>query len=83
MQAKLTLSINKKVIERAKLYAQEHEQSVSSLVEAYLDRISAHTETSSNIQAPITGSLIGMFADQDLGQDYKTLLSEARMDKHK
>ncbi|MFW1767896.1 DUF6364 family protein [Acinetobacter bereziniae] len=54
MQAKLTLSINKKVIERAKLYAQEHEQSVSSLVEAYLDRISAHTETSSNIQAPIT-----------------------------
>lgn len=83
MQAKLTLSINKKVIERAKLYAQEHEQSVSSLVEAYLDRISAYTETSSNIQAPITGSLIGMFADQDQGQDYKTLLSEACMEKHK
>ncbi|MCM8512105.1 antitoxin [Acinetobacter bereziniae] len=83
MQAKLTLSINKKVIERAKLYAKEYEQSVSSLVEAYLDRISAHTETSSNIQAPITGSLIGMFADQDQGQDYKTLLSEACMEKHK
>ncbi|MDR0237570.1 DUF6364 family protein [Acinetobacter sp.] len=83
MQAKLTLSINKKVIERAKLYAQEHEQSVSSLVEAYLDRISAHTEASINIQAPITGSLTGMFADQDQGQDYKTLLSEALMDKHK
>ncbi|ELW80276.1 MULTISPECIES: DUF6364 family protein [Acinetobacter] len=83
MQAKLTLSINKKVIERAKLYAQEHEQSVSSLVEAYLDRISAHIETSSNIQAPITGSLIGMFADQDQGQDYKTLLYEACMEKHK
>lgn len=58
-------------------------RSVSSLVEAYLDRIWAHTETSSNIQAPITGSLIGMFADQDQGQDDKTLLSEVCMEKHK
>ncbi|MFW2172741.1 DUF6364 family protein [Acinetobacter guillouiae] len=83
MQAKLTLSIDKKVIERAKIYAQEHEQSVSSLVEAYLDRISAHTEISSDVQAPITGRLTGMFAIQDQGQDYKALLSEARMEKHK
>lgn len=40
MQSKLTLSIDKDVIVRAKHYAQENQQSVSSLVEAYLDRLS-------------------------------------------
>ncbi len=83
MQAKLTLSIDKKVIERAKLYAQVNEQSVSSLVEAYLDRISTQTVIPNDTQAPITGSLTGMFATDDLDQDYKELLADARMEKHK
>lgn len=82
MQAKLTLSIDKNVIERAKNYAQQHQQSVSSLVEAYLDRISAQSNRVNEIQAPITEHLTGMFATQDNGQDYKELLADARLEKH-
>ncbi|MGN5763742.1 DUF6364 family protein [Acinetobacter calcoaceticus] len=82
MQAKLTLSIDKNVIERAKHYAQQHQQSVSSLVEAYLDRISAQANRTNELQAPITERLTGMFAEQDNGQDYKELLADGRMEKH-
>lgn len=83
MQAKLTLSIDKNVIERAKHYAQQHQQSVSSLVEAYLDRISAQANRTTNeLHAPITEHLTGMFAEQDNGQDYKELLADARLEKH-
>ncbi|RZG86455.1 DUF6364 family protein [Acinetobacter venetianus] len=84
MQAKLTLSIDKNVIERAKYYAQQHGQSVSSLVEAYLDRISvlAKANISNHTQAPITNALTGMFAVQDTGEDYKKMLEDARMEKY-
>jgi len=82
MQAKLTLSIDKNVIERAKHYAQQHQQSVSSLVEAYLDRISAQANRTTNeLHAPITEHLTGMFAEQDNWQDYKELLADGRMEK--
>ena len=82
MQAKLTLSIDKNVIERAKHYAQQHQQSVSSLVEAYLDRISAQANKDNELRSPITEHLTGMFAAQDNGQDYKELLEDARLEKH-
>lgn len=88
MQAKLTLSIDKNVIGRAKSYAQYHQQSVSGLVEAYLDRISTqqpNTQIVRHTIAPITDSLVGMFAqegDSLEDKDYKTLLAEARMEKH-
>lgn len=70
------------MIERAKNYAQQHQQSASSLVEAYLDRISAQSNRVNEIQAPITEYLTGMFAAQDNGQDYKELLADARLEKH-
>ncbi len=82
MQAKLTLSIDKNVVERAKHYAQQHQQSVSSLVEAYLDRISTQAQNSNDLKTPITEHLTGMFAAQDQGRDYKELLADARMEKH-
>ena len=41
MNTKLTLSLDKNVIERAKLYAKEHEVSVSFLVENYLLKITS------------------------------------------
>lgn len=85
MQAKLTLSIDKNVIGRAKDYAQYHRQSVSILVESYLDRISTQQPTKQQTIAPITDSLVGMFAQEDdtlNNTDYKTLLAEARMEKH-
>ena len=84
MQSKLTLSIDKDVIVRAKHYAQENQQSVSSLVEAYLDRLSTaqKKDPTQAYNAPITTHLAGMFAVEDTGQEYKDLLADARMEKH-
>ena len=84
MQSKLTLSIDKDVIVRAKNYAQENQQSVSSLVEAYLDRLSMaqQKDNAQEYHAPITTGLVGMFAAEDTGQDYKDLLADARLEKH-
>lgn len=45
MTTKLTLSINKTVIEKAKLYAKGNNQSLSQIVESYLEKI-----TSENIE---------------------------------
>ena len=39
MQAKLTLSIDKKVIEKAKLFAKSTQRSLSEMVESYLEDI--------------------------------------------
>lgn len=86
MQTKLTLSIDKNVILRAKQYAEQQQQSVSNIVENYLDRISKPVvqSTSQKISAPITDGLVGMFAqdDEDQAKDYKKLLEEARLEKY-
>ena len=37
MKAKLTLSVEKSVVERAKRYAREHERSLSEIVTKYLE----------------------------------------------
>lgn len=34
-----------------------------------------------NLNAPITKSILGMFAEDDDGEDYKTTLNRARMEK--
>ena len=89
MSSKLTLSIDAEVIDRAKQFAQHNKQSVSSLVENYLDRISTpQAAPAHSADAPITDGLVGMFAqDAQMIQahsdapDYKTLLAQAREEK--
>jgi len=44
MEAKLTLRLNDKVIERAKKYARSHKISLSKMVESYLDSITKQKE---------------------------------------
>ena len=39
MDKKLTLSLNERVIERAKVYAQDHKISLSRLIESYLSSL--------------------------------------------
>jgi len=78
MLTKLTLSIEKDVIEKAKIFAQGRRTSVSRLVQEYLSSVSATGKTGADgveWTAPITDGLVGMFEDD--GQDYKTLLEEA------
>lgn len=46
MDAKITLSFNKQVIERAKKYAESHNMSLSRLMELLLDNITTHQYSS-------------------------------------
>jgi hypothetical protein len=71
---KLTLRLNKRLIEQAKAYAAEHNISVSELVETYflqLDRQKGQTHT------PLVEQLTGLLpGDVDVKQEYNRYLEE-------
>jgi hypothetical protein len=76
MNKKLTLSLNESVIEKAKLYAQHHEISLSRLVESYLSSLIENKTQDIEI-TPLVESLSGVFqfpSDFDLRNDYTDYL---------
>jgi len=82
MLTKLTLTIEKSVIEKAKEYAQDRNKSVSRIVEEYLDGLSKNKikpSAKNDLKSPITDSLVGMFLDT--GEDYKKILDDARSER--
>lgn len=81
MQTKLTLTIEKDVVKKAKAYARQKDKSVSRIVEEYLRNVSQDRLAPSDLtlKAPITESLTGMF--EDSGKDYKAMLDEARAER--
>lgn len=83
MLTKLTLTIDKDIVESAKRYAKKENRSISKLVSEYLENISAAKKpffTSDSLNAPLTESLSGMFTDN--GKPYDELLTEALLDKY-
>ena len=84
MLTKLTLTIDKSVVEQAKKYAQKKHRSVSKIVEAYLQNISSITgkiDSDYKFNSPITEDITGMFINEYQGQDYKQILEETLMEK--
>ncbi|MEX2233009.1 MAG: DUF6364 family protein [Cyclobacteriaceae bacterium] len=59
MDVKLTLSLEKKVIEQAKKYAKKKNISLSKLIEAYLNRASLQEKDEPDI-SPLVKSLSGV-----------------------
>lgn len=59
MQAKLTLSIDRDIIEEAKEYSRQQHKSLSGVVENYL-RLVTRKETSREDITPIVASLAGV-----------------------
>ncbi|HEY9055501.1 MAG TPA: DUF6364 family protein [Rectinemataceae bacterium] len=85
MRSKLTLTIDKRVVEKAKGYAKKKNRSVSKLVEEYLETVSANDSVSSATSAPkaeITDRITGMFMQEYEGQEYKDLLESALMENN-
>lgn len=85
MLTKLTLSIEKSVIEQAKEHALSKNTSVSKLVSQYLQTISASQPArfdTTELNAPKTKQLAGMFQADDDGSDYKDMLEAALLEKH-
>lgn len=78
MNAKLTLSLKKSVIEKAKKYAKENGESLSGLVQSYLEKITQVNEDSSKY-SPIVNSLKGSFKmeeDFDTKEELKNALEK-------
>lgn len=78
METKLTLRLNKQVIERAKGYAHNHNISLSKVVESYLDSITKQRVVASEI-SPLVESLSGVIKldeNFDYRKDYSNYLSK-------
>lgn len=85
MTTKLTLSINKRVIDKAKKYAKKQGRSLSDLVENLLTAVTVSEEKNDKDKAfridPDIESLSGMIkAPKDF--DYKKVLEEALVEKY-
>ena len=77
MNTKLTLNLDKSVIDQAKSYAKDNRVSLSKLIENYLDSLTKRSEKKSKI-SPLVESLTGVIpsGNYDDRKDYKDYLSE-------
>ncbi|MBK7711036.1 MAG: hypothetical protein IPJ37_08870 [Bacteroidales bacterium] len=75
MDAKLTLSIDKDVVSRAKVYARQEGRSLSDLVENYLKLLTKNSTIEDSEYTPLVKSLLGCISlPEDF--DYKKEISE-------
>lgn len=83
MSTKLTLTIDKKIIEEAKQYAKSQGRSLSKLIEEYLKSVSsADTDKKELELSPITKSLFGAVKFKGEDFDYKKILEDEILKKH-
>jgi hypothetical protein len=75
--AKLTLSVDGRIVSRAKQYAKTRGVSVSEMVEAYLTAV-AEPSSSGSGGTPILRSLRGILKHADIGQYRKHLAAKYR-----
>lgn len=75
--AKLTLSVDSRVVSRAKQYAKLRGVSVSEMVEAYLTAV-AEPRSDAAGAAPILGSVRGVLKNADIGGYRKHLAAKYR-----
>ena len=77
MDTKLTLKLDKEIINRAKLYAESKKISLSKLIESYLQLLTKENSTKEEI-SPLVESLSGVitlpkkYDDKDDYTDYLT-----------
>ena len=81
MDKKLTLSLNQRIIENAKIYAKSNNISLSKLIESYLATLTNKTMKGSEI-TPLVKSLSGVI---DLPSDFdeKVAYTEYLTEKYK
>lgn len=83
MSTKLTLTIDKSVIEEAKRYAKSQGRSLSNLIEEYLKSVSSKDDKSKDLElSPITKSLFGSVKLKDENIDYKKIIEDEILKKH-
>ena len=76
MDAKLTLKLDKEIIERAKKYAQAKNTSLSKLIENILSKVTDKTSFQAET-TPLVEDLSGILSlDSDHKEDYREYLEE-------
>jgi hypothetical protein len=77
MNTKLTLNVDKDVIEQAKIYAKEHQISLSQLIENFLQSLQTNNQNQSKI-SPLVESLTRVIPSTDLDdkKDYHDYLNQ-------
>lgn len=75
---KLTLNIDKEVIEEAKTYAKEKNTSLSNLVENFLNSLTKKSERKSKKISPLVESLTGVIPSEEIDErkSYRDYLTE-------
>lgn len=81
MDAKLTLSIDKDVARRAKVYARTEGRSLSDLVENYLKLLTRNSTTKDSDYSPRVKSLLGS-VNLPVDFDYKKELADSLAKKY-
>ncbi len=76
MNTKLTLNLDKGVIEQAKSYAKDNHVSLSKLIENYLDSLTRKTKQKSSVSS-LVESLTGIIPnDYDEKKDYRDYITK-------
>lgn len=84
MSSKLTLTIDKKVIDGAKKYARGHGRSLSNLIENYLQSLVEEPEAAGyeSPYSPLVRSLKGAIRIDAKGISYKEILEDELLKKY-
>ena len=77
MDTKLTLKLNRSIIERAKQYAKENNISLSRMIESYLQAVTIKENSKIKV-SPLVESLTGVIKleKNDYRKDYTDFLSQ-------
>lgn len=76
MNTKLTLNLDKEIIDEAKTYAKSHRISLSKLIQSYLDSLTRETKEKSSV-SPLVESLTGIIpSDYDKKKDYRNYIDK-------
>jgi len=77
MNTKLTLNLNKDVIEEAKTYAKDHKVSLSKLIENYLNSLTTTKDKGRKV-SPLVESLTGVIPSEasDDKKEYREFISK-------
>lgn len=74
MNTKLTLNINKSIIENAKDYAKDHQISLSKLIENYLNSL-VNSQKKDSTVSPLVESLTGVIPEHSGESNYYEYLN--------
>lgn len=77
MNTKLTLSLDKDIVEEAKVYAKSNKMSLSKLIENYLNSLTKSSKKPRKV-SPLVESLTGVIPDRNMDErkDYRDYLNE-------